>query len=97
MNHAKQNSEFLKDLNVIKKIANILKTNVRVCLSIGPGFVSQITHIYLDLLNVCKFYSSQISQLVQLHGEVATKHSIVKEMRTVKREVWLLLYFHLSY
>lgn len=86
MNHAKMNADFLKDPNIIKRLANILKTNVRVCLSVGPGFISQITQIYLDLLNVCKFYSSQISQLVQIHGEAATKHSVVKEMRTVKRE-----------
>jgi len=88
---AKQNPEFLKDSTVIKKLGNILKTNVKVCLSVGPGFISQITNIYLDLLNVCKFYSSQISQLVAQHGEVATKHSIVKEMRTVKRETLNLI------
>jgi exportin-1 len=88
---AKQNPEFLKDSSVIKKLGNILKTNVKVCLSVGPGFISQISNIYLDLLNVCKFYSSQISQLVAQHGEVATKHSIVKEMRTVKRETLNLI------
>jgi len=86
MKHAKQNPDVLKDTAIIRKLANILKTNVRVCLSVGPGFICQISNIYLDLLNVCKFYSTQISTLVSQNGEVATKHSIVKDMRTVKRE-----------
>lgn len=91
INQAKIDAEHLKESAVIKKLGNILKTNVKVCLSVGPGFLSQISSIYLDLLNVCKFYSSQISQLVAQYGEVATKYSIVKEMRTVKRETLNLI------
>jgi len=91
INNAKSNPDVLKDSAVIKKLGNILKTNVKVCLSVGPGFISQISSMYLDLLNVCKFYSSQISLLIAQHGDVATKHSIVKEMRTVKRETLNLI------
>jgi exportin-1 len=91
INQAKINPDYLKENAVIKKLANILKTNVKVCLSVGPGFITQISSLYLDLLNVCKFYSSQISSAIQQHGDVATKHSHVKEMRTVKRETLNLI------
>jgi hypothetical protein len=37
MNHAKMNADSLKDMNVIKRLSNIIKTNVRVCLAVGPG------------------------------------------------------------
>jgi len=91
INNAKTNPDTLKDTPTIKKLGNVLKTNVKVCTSVGPGFLSQISLIYLDLLNVCKFYSAQISQYIAQLGEVATKHSIVREMRTVKRETLNLI------
>lgn len=47
INQAKQNPLILKDVNIIKKLGNILKMNVKVCLSVGPGYMTQITHIYL--------------------------------------------------
>lgn len=86
MNQAKQNPAILREMEVIKKLASILKTNVRACASVGPGFISQIARVYLDLLNVYKFYSAGISAEIAAKGPDATKHAIVKEMRIVKRE-----------
>jgi len=86
MNQATHNPEFLKSPEVIKKLADILKTNVRACSAVGPGFISQIARLYIDLLKVCNFYSSEISKACIQIGPHATKHAIVKDMRVVKRE-----------
>lgn len=35
-----------KDHDVVKNVANILKTNVSACKSIGGPFICQVNHIY---------------------------------------------------
>jgi len=91
MNHATKNPECLKSPEVIKKLADVLKTNVRACSAVGHGFIHQIGRIYIDLLRVCNFYSSEISKAVIQIGPQATTHAIVKEMRIVKRETLNLI------
>lgn len=49
INQAKINPVFLKDSGVVKRLGHVLKTNVKVCLAVGPGYMSQITHIYLGI------------------------------------------------
>ncbi|CAF0774350.1 unnamed protein product, partial [Brachionus calyciflorus] len=46
--------ECLKDPEIIKQLANILKTNNRACLALGNNYISQLGRIYLDMLNVYK-------------------------------------------
>ena len=47
-----QNVDFLKDQNVIRTMLNILQTNASVATSLGTYFLSQITLIFLGMLNV---------------------------------------------
>ena len=49
---------------------NILKTNVSACRSIGHPFVVQLGRIYLDMVNVYKVLSENISSAVAQHGMV---------------------------
>jgi len=83
--------EFLQQPDIIKQIGNILKLNVRACSSMGPCFLSQMSRIYLDMLNVYKLYSSLISSAVQTGGVIATKTSVVRSMRSVKKETLTLI------
>ena len=57
INQATQNVEILKDPEVVKQLANILKTNVSACKSLGHAYVSQLGRNYLDMLNVYKVSS----------------------------------------
>ena len=54
ISQASKNVEFLKDLQAVKQLGNILKTNVRACKALGHPFVHQLGKIYLDMLNVYK-------------------------------------------
>lgn len=40
--HAAQNVDILKDPEIVRNLANILKTNVAACKSIGNPFISQV-------------------------------------------------------
>ena len=81
----------LKNPAAIKEVAKILRTNVRVCMSLGHPFISQMGRIYLDMLNVYKAYSEYISHAVETEGRIATKHSLIRAMRSVKTETLTLI------
>ena len=54
ISQASRNVDTLKDPDVVKQLANILKTNVRACTALGHPYVHQLGRIYLDMLNVYK-------------------------------------------
>ena len=47
--------------------------------------------IYLDMLNVYKVMSENVSSAVESCGESATKQPLVKSMRSVKKETLKLI------
>lgn len=91
MDNAMKNVESLVEPNTIKEIIKILKTNNRVCQSVGPLFTSQLQTFFLDMLNVYKVYSERISAAVSQQGAIATQMSLVRTMRSAKKEVLRLL------
>jgi len=91
MEEAIKNVEYLVEPSTIKEIIKILKSNNRVCHSVGPLFTNQLETFFLDMLNVYKVYSERISSAVQQQGEIATQMSLVRTMRSAKREVLRLL------
>lgn len=91
MDHANQNVESLVDPPAIKEIIKILKCNNRVCGSVGSLFTNQLQTFFLDMLNVYKVYSERISAAVAAQGAIATQMSLVRTMRSAKKEVLRLL------
>ncbi|KAG0292482.1 Karyopherin transporter, partial [Dissophora globulifera] len=91
MEQAKQDVNNLDNTENLKILASVLKTNVSACGSIGPGFLSQLGRIYLDLLAVYKAVSQLISESVVKQGPVALRTPRVRQMRTVKKEVLRLI------
>lgn len=91
VSHASANVEILKDPDVVKNLIQILRTNVAACRSIGNPFISQLRRIYLDMLNVYKVISENISNAVALNGESILKQSLIKNMRGVKAEILTLI------
>ncbi|XP_042047123.1 protein EXPORTIN 1A-like [Salvia splendens] len=88
---AHQSVDFLKDPDVIRAVLNILQTNTCVANSLGTYFLTQITLIFLDMLNVYRMYSELISTSIAQGGPYASKTSIVKLLRSVKRETLKLI------
>uniref|UniRef100_A0A3P9JFU9 Exportin-1 n=1 Tax=Oryzias latipes TaxID=8090 RepID=A0A3P9JFU9_ORYLA len=88
---ATKNVDILKDAETVRQLGSILKTNVRACKAVGHPFVAQLGRIYLDMLNVYKCLSENISSAVQSNGEMVTKQPLIRSMRTVKRETLKLI------
>lgn len=76
---------------MVKQLGNILKTNVRGCKAIGHPFVTQLGRIYLDMLNVYRCLSENISVAIADGGVVMTKQPLIRAMRTVKTETLRLI------
>jgi exportin-1 len=66
---AKQNSEALNNTLQIKLLSHVLKINVSACLSVGSGFISQISAIYMDLLTLYRVIGVIVSQSVSEQGK----------------------------
>ena len=54
ISQASKNVDILKEIDVVKQLASILKTNVRACKALNHAYVLQLGRIYLDMLNVYK-------------------------------------------
>ncbi|MBA0643605.1 hypothetical protein Goklo_027877 [Gossypium klotzschianum] len=80
---ARQSVDFLKDQDVIRTVLNILQTNTSVASSLGTHFLSQISLIFLDMLNVYRMYSELISSSIAEGGPYASKTSYVKLLRNL--------------
>ena len=91
INQAAKNVDVLKDPEAVKQLGSILKTNVRACKALGHPFVIQLGRIYLDMLNVYKVISENISTATRLNGEIVTRQPLIKSMRVVKKETLKLI------
>ncbi|KIY51027.1 hypothetical protein FISHEDRAFT_64568 [Fistulina hepatica ATCC 64428] len=91
MAQASQNLHVLSNIDNIKILANVLKTNVAACTSIGSFYLPQIGRMFLDMLGLYKAVSGIISETVVKEGPVATKTPKVRQLRTVKKEVLKLM------
>lgn len=88
---ASKNVDVLKEPDAVRQLGNILKTNVRACKALGHPYVTQLGRIYLDMLNVYKVMSENISAAIALNGEGVTKQPLIRAMRTVKKEALKLI------
>lgn len=88
---ASQDVQTLKQVEVIRKIAHLIKTNTAACQRIGHYFIGQIETIYLEMLNVYRVYSEDISLGVQQQGPRYLSTTEAKAKRTVKAAILNLL------
>ena len=93
---ANQNADILNESENVKHLANIMKTSVAACLSIGSPFITQIARIFNDMMNLYKATSEMISLSVAEGGLIQTKTPRVRGLRTVKKEILKLLQTYIS-
>lgn len=91
MAQAAQNLDVLSSTDNIKILANVLKTNVSACTSIGSFYLPQIGRIFLDMLGLYKAVSGIISETIAKEGLIATKTPKIRQLRTVKKEILKLM------
>ncbi|CDK27251.1 unnamed protein product [Kuraishia capsulata CBS 1993] len=88
--------DLLSKPEIVRILANIIKTNVAVCTPLGPGFYAQLGLIYVDMLSLYTAVSGMISNAVASDGIIATKTPKVRGLRTIKKEVLHLVETYVS-
>jgi exportin-1 len=68
MAQASQNMDVLASTDNIKILANVLKTNVSACTSIGSFYLPQLGRVFLDMLGLYKAVSGIVSESVAKEG-----------------------------
>lgn len=68
MSQASANLDVLNNADNLRILANVLKTNVAACTSIGSFFLPQIGRIYMDMLGLYRATSGIISETVAKEG-----------------------------
>lgn len=96
LEQARANVDVFSSPENIKVLANVLKTNVAACTSIGAAFLPQLGRIYLDMLQLYKSVSTIISTKVETEGLIATKTPMVRGLRTIKKEILRLVETYVS-
>ena len=91
MNEGVNNMNYLRQMEIMKEISRILKINNRVCTAVGTLYVHQLSIIFLDMLNLYRFYSGQINEAIVKEGEIAVKYTVYKAMRGIKSDILELL------
>lgn len=91
ISHATKNVDVLKDMAAVKQLGSILKTNVRACKALGHSYVTQLGRIYLDMLNVYKIMSENITQAISVNGVTINNQPLIKAMHVVKKETLTLI------
>lgn len=91
MAQASQSMDVLASTDNIKILANVLKTNVSACTSIGSFYLPQVGRIFLDMLGLYKAVSGIISETIAKEGPLATKTPKIRQLRTVKKEILKLM------
>lgn len=91
ISQASKNVDFLKDMAAVKQLGSILKTNVRACKALSYAYAVQLGRIYLDMLNVYKIMSENITQAISVNGVNITNQPLIKAMQVVKKETLTLI------
>lgn len=81
----------LNDIEVMKKIAFVVKANQRVCSSLGHNYYIQLGKIYNDLMQLYAAYSQFLGSELAGRGKMIVAHAYFKSARAVRREILSLL------
>ena len=82
MAQASQNMDVLASTDNIKILANVLKTNVSACTSIGSFYLPQLGRIFLDMLGLYKAVSGIVSETVEKEGSFITVRLFLLEYQS---------------
>ncbi|KAJ1931882.1 Karyopherin transporter, partial [Linderina macrospora] len=64
------NQDELQNIELVKQLGNILRTNVSACSAIGKGYLNQVGYLYMDMMGMYKAVSELISQGIAQGGEL---------------------------
>lgn len=81
----------LRAIDTVRILGNILRANTHAAGPLRSAYTPQLTRIYVDMLNLYKFYSSEVAAAIRGGNQYTAGTAIVKYMRGVKQEILNLI------
>lgn len=81
----------LANIDTLKSLSSVLRSNITACGSIGSGFDTQMSKLFMDMLSLYRAVSGLINEAISLQGIIATKTPVVRAMRAVKKDILRLV------
>ena len=83
-----ENENILLNLETVRELQRFFKTSNRICSAVGTLFIHQLSNIYLDALQIYRYYSQHIINSVILNNgnQMATRWTLQKALRQTKSE-----------
>ncbi|ORZ36332.1 CRM1 C terminal-domain-containing protein [Catenaria anguillulae PL171] len=91
MQQAASNVPVLENLDMVRNLTNILRTNVSACTAIGSGFRIQMERMFTDLLGLYRAASLAITKHLQADPVTGFGRPIVRSLRSIKKETLKLV------
>ena len=89
MIEASKNATYLESQDIIRVIDLIIRINQSVGGAVGNIYCTYLQSLYMDMLNVYKYYSTLISQ--QLAHAIGAHTQIIKQLRTLRKNILKLV------
>lgn len=90
IDHSSRNNNFLTEQEPLRLLIDVLKTNNRACVSLKHKYIYQLSNIFTDMMNIYSLIANHIKSAVSQNQD-AIRDEIVKDMRSVKKEIVLLI------
>ena len=81
----------IQNEKVLEEIVFIIKIHERLAFAVGTDFYPCLGKIYIDLIKIYVVYAEIVSNEVQVSGKGVLNLTIIKKMRSVKREIIKLI------
>ena len=81
----------LRSIDTVRILGNILRANTHVAGPLRSAYAPQLARIYVDMLNLYKFYSAEVAAAIRCGNQYAAGTAIVRLMRGVKQEALALI------
>ena len=77
----------LTQLDSVREVSRIIRTNTKVCSSAGAIFIHQLSTIFMDVMKVYQLFTDQIKVACASQGQIATRLVLYRAMRNAKSDI----------
>ncbi len=80
-------ADFLKNPTTIRQVDFFIRVNEAVATSVGDIYSSYLQKVYVQMLNIYKFYSETISGQIQVLGPAAASDNLTKTLKVLRKNI----------
>ena len=88
---ASNGPDYLKNPGTIRMVDFFIRVNDAVASSVGDIYSTYLQRVYMQMLNIYKFYSETISGQIQILGPAAGNDNLTKTLKVLRKNILRLI------